>query len=112
MPELITFAGGASKSKLWAQILCDVLGIPVQIPVVKEATALGAAILAAKGEGTYSSLKDAAKAMVKIEKTYAPDKALHEKYMEMYAQWRKVYAAQLKLSDEKITRYMWSAPGL
>lgn len=111
-PEKITFAGGASKSALWSQILCDVIGMPVQIPVVKEATALGAAILSATADGTYKSLKDAAKNMVKIEKTYTPNMDNHKKYMEMYAQWRSIYKAQLELSDQKITRHMWSAPGL
>jgi len=42
MPAEVVFAGGASKGDIWCQILADVLGLPV----VKEATALGAAILA------------------------------------------------------------------
>lgn len=112
MPSYITFAGGASKSKLWSQILADVLGLPVRIPKVKEATALGAAMIAAKGVGLYKTLEEAAEKMVKIETTFEPDMELHKKYMEIFAQWEKVYAAQLKLSDEKITRYMWSAPGI
>ena len=44
-PSEVIFAGGAAKGKLWPQILSDVLGIPVKVPVVKEATALGTAIL-------------------------------------------------------------------
>ncbi|MCL2759866.1 MAG: autoinducer-2 kinase [Treponema sp.] len=65
-PDKIVFAGGAAKSKLWPQILADVLGIPVDVPVVKEATALGAAIMAGKGIGIYTSIKDAASNLVKI----------------------------------------------
>ena len=41
IPKEVVFASGASKSELWCQILCDVLGIPVNVPNVKEATALG-----------------------------------------------------------------------
>ena len=33
MPTEIIFAGGASKSPLWCQILSDVLGLPVKVPV-------------------------------------------------------------------------------
>ena len=44
-PSEVIFAGGAAKGKLWPQILSDVLGIPVKVPVVKEANALGTAIL-------------------------------------------------------------------
>ena len=44
-PDELIFAGGAAKSPLWSQIVADVTGKPVKVPVVKEATALGAAIL-------------------------------------------------------------------
>ena len=48
-PSEVIFAGGAAKGKLWPQILSDVLGIPVKVPVVKEAAALGTAIAAGVG---------------------------------------------------------------
>lgn len=51
IPKEVVFASGASKSELWCQILADVLGIPVNVPNVKEATALGAAIMAGHGRG-------------------------------------------------------------
>ena len=51
MPSEVIFASGASKSPLWSQILADVLGIPVKVPAVKEATALGAALIAGYGAG-------------------------------------------------------------
>lgn len=52
-PSEIVFAGGASKGDIWCQILADVLGLPVKVPVVKEATALGAAILAGYGVACF-----------------------------------------------------------
>jgi autoinducer 2 (AI-2) kinase len=112
LPQKIVFAGGAAKSALWPQILADVLGIPVDVPVVKEATALGAAIMAGKGIGLYASAKDAARSLVKIEKTFSPNEKNREVYDKAYNAWRAVYAPLLKLSDERVTRYMWSAPGL
>ncbi|SQC45007.1 Autoinducer 2 (AI-2) kinase LsrK [Klebsiella pneumoniae] len=42
--ESLVFAGGGSKGALWSQILSDVTGLPVRVPVVREATALGCAI--------------------------------------------------------------------
>lgn len=111
-PSVITFGGGAAKSRLWSQIVCDVLGLPIRIPVVKEATALGAAILAAAGIGMYHSIGEAAAAMVKIETTLQPDWENHKKYMEMYPTWRKIYDAQLNLSDSDVTNYLWAAPGV
>ncbi len=49
----IGFAGGAAKGSLWPRIVADVLGVSVRVPVVKEATALGAALFAGLGVGLY-----------------------------------------------------------
>jgi autoinducer 2 (AI-2) kinase len=111
-PQKIVFAGGAAKSALWPQILADVLGIPVDVPVVKEATALGAAIMAGKGIGLYAGVKEAARSLVKIEKKFSPNEKNREVYEKAYNAWRAAYAPLLKLSDERVTRYMWAAPGL
>lgn len=112
MPTEIIFAGGASKSPLWCQILSDVLGLPVKVPVVKEATALGAAVLAGVGVGIYSDAAEAAQKLVKWDREYQPNAETHALYLRMYESWRKVYAAQLELCREKLTKPMWSAPGV
>ena len=111
-PEEIVFAGGASKGDVWCQILADVTGLKVKVPVVREATALGAAILAGCGAGIYQDIPSACRRVVKWAKTFEPGPGNHKVYEEMYKTWRKVYAAQLALSDEGVTRYMWAAPGL
>lgn len=111
-PEKLIFAGGAAKSALWCQILADVTGKPVRVPVVKEATALGAAILAGYGVGLYPSIEEGARRTVRWDATYQPDAAAHRVYQDMYGPWRQVYAAQLELCDRKLTRNMWIAPGL
>lgn len=112
MPDEIIFAGGASRSSLWCQILSDVLGMPVKIPVVKEATALGAAILAGYGVGIYENISETAKSLVRWDKTYMPSLENHETYLKLYENWRRVYAAQLVLSSNGTTKPMWSAPGV
>jgi autoinducer 2 (AI-2) kinase len=111
-PGKVVFAGGAAKSALWPQILADVLGIPVEVPAVKEATALGAALLAGQGIGLYPDIKAAARSLVKIERQFTPQEAAGEVYRRAYEAWQAAYRPLLALSDEKITRYMWSAPGL
>ncbi len=112
MPAEIVFAGGAAKSSLWCQIVSDVLGLSIKIPVVKEATALGAAILAGYGVGIYTNISDTAKKLVKWDKTYYPNMENYKIYSELYAKWKEVYASQLELSDKGVTNYMWCAPGL
>ena len=112
MPDEVVFAGGASKSDLWCQILCDVLGKPVNVPVVKEATALGAAIMAGYGVGIYTDISETARKVVRFEKRYKPNMDNHKTYMEMYKVWREVYKRELAISDDRLTRYMWAAPGV
>lgn len=112
MPESIVFAGGASKSPLWCQILSDVLGLEVRVPVIKEATALGAAILAGLGIGIYPNIAKAANELVHIDKIYKPNAENHALYEKLYETWRKVYATQLELSNQKLTKNMWIAPGV
>ena len=111
-PKEIIFASGASKSPLWCQIVSDVLNIPVHVPQVKEATALGAAILAGKGVGIYTDIEETMKKVVKIEKTYYPNAENAKVYQDLYDKWRKVYAAQLTLANEGLTKNMWAAPGV
>lgn len=111
-PEEVIFAGGAAKSPLWCQILSDVLGIPVKVPVIKEATALGAAILAGYGVGIYPNIMETTKKLIKWDKTYEPNMNNHKIYCRIYENWRKVYSAQLTLSDQALTKNMWIAPGL
>ncbi len=111
-PDSLIFAGGASKSKLWAQILADVTGKKVKVPVIKEATALGAAILAGHGIGLYSSIEDGISKTVKWDTEFIPNQANKEIYEDLFQKWKKVYTAQLQLCDEKLTKNMWIAPGL
>lgn len=111
-PDSLTFAGGAAKSPLWAQILADVTNKKVRVPKVKEATALGAALLAGVGVGVYDSIEDAVKDTIQWETEYLPNPKNHEIYQEEYSKWREIYKHILELSDEGVTDYMWSAPGI
>lgn len=111
-PEEVIFAGGASKGRLWSQTLADVLGVPVKVPVIKEAAALGTALYAAIGAGIFSSIKDAVDQVVVWESTFQPRMANHQEYAKIYENWRRVYEAQLNLADRGLTTHMWKAPGL
>lgn len=111
-PESVVFAGGASKSELWCQILSDTLGIPVHVPTVKEATALGCSILAGYGVGLYPDISQTSKKLVKWDSVFHPNADNHKIYMKMYDKWVEVYKNQLELSNSGLTNHMWKAPGL
>lgn len=108
----IVFAGGASKGRLWPQILADVLQRPLAIPVVREATALGCAAAAAVGAGLFRDLAEAGKAFARFERTIEPEPARAAVYGELRRRWAEAYAAQKGLVDRGITTAMWCAPGL
>ena len=84
----------------------------MKVPKVKEATALGAAIMAGIGAGIYPNITEAAKALVKWDAEYVPNRENNTIYSEVYANWRKVYKECLELSDQNLTTPMWAAPGL
>ena len=63
--------GGASANDLLLQIQADILGRPVERPVVLETTALGAALLAGLSAGVYPTL-DAVPAATRVEKRFHP----------------------------------------
>lgn len=109
--DRVLFTGGAAKGGLWPRILADVLGVTVQIPVVKESTALGAALYAGLGVGLYADLDEAVRGSVKLERTLEPDAAVYEQYQSLFERWTRVYSRMLELSEDGLLRPLWRAAG-
>jgi autoinducer 2 (AI-2) kinase len=108
----IVFAGGASKGELWCQILADVTGCKVTVPMVKEATALGAAMAAGVGVGIYGSLVEASEKLVTWDREYSPIVLNNSEYNNVKQKWCDIYKEQLNLVDKGLTESLWKAPGL
>ena len=108
----IVFAGGASKGFLWGQILADVTGKLIKVPIVKEATSLGGAMVAGVGAKIYTSVKEISKEIVNWEKIYEPNMENYKKYSEIKIKWQEIYKKQLELVDMGLVESMWKAPGL
>jgi xylulokinase len=85
--------GGGAKSRLWNQIKADVTGLPVAVPKETETTALGAALLALIGIGTYASLQEACTHVVRIRERFEPRADAQTTYAELYQLYRQVYFA-------------------
>lgn len=105
------FAGGAASSRIWSQIVADVLDRPLRIPAVTEATAQGTAACAAAGLGEFTSPEEAARAWVRWDRQVEPDHARHEQYVPVRERWATAYAAQRDLMRAGVTTPMWHAPG-
>ncbi len=56
--EIMRVDGGMVANNFLMQFQADILGIPVDVPVITETTALGAAYLAAFGTGEFTSLDE------------------------------------------------------
>ena len=91
--------------------MADVFGLTVKVPVVKEATALGAAICAGVGAGLYPNIPDTAEKLVKWERTFEPNENNHATYRKTYQHWRKVYIRCLELVEDGLVQPMWRAAG-
>lgn len=84
----IRLLGGATRSELWNQMQADVYGCPVETIASQEASALGAAMIAACGAGLYPSLKDAVCGMTHIKHRYIPNPDNVVRYRESYEAWQ------------------------
>lgn len=69
--NLMRVDGGASVNDFLMQFQADILGIPVDVPVITETTALGAAYLAAYGIGDYENLDELSQQW-KLQLRYEP----------------------------------------
>ncbi len=85
--------GGGARSPLWLQLKADITGIPVAVPRVTEAAALGAALLAGAGAGVLPSAAAAADSCLRIAETRTPDPAMRRAYAERYPLYADLYAA-------------------
>jgi autoinducer-2 kinase len=111
-PKVITFAGGSSKGFLWPQIIADVLGVPVKIPKVKEATSLGSAICVLTALGETKDWPEAVERVVHWDRVVEPNNANHATYNDTYKRWFEVYQRMLPMADEGLLPSLWRAPGV
>ncbi len=111
-PEEIVFVGGASKGQLWPQIVADVTGCRLRVPVVKETTSLGGAIAAFIAVGEFRSWSEAVSAMVRTERCVEPQPAAVQAYERIIERWRKVNERLVGIADEGILPSLWRAPGV
>jgi xylulokinase len=88
--------GGTAHTELLNRIKADMLGVPVCVPQVIEASLLGAAMMAAVGVGAHRDYVTATQAMVHIARTIEPEAARHAKYDEMFARFLELTQMRLK----------------
>jgi len=85
--------GGAAANDVLLQYQADLLGIPVERPVMVETTALGSALLAGLGVGFWGSQSDLSGART-VDRVFTPER--DKRWREAEAErWKKAVAAVL-----------------
>lgn len=85
--------GGAVKNNFLMQFQSDMLGVPVERPVINETTALGAAYLAGLAVGYWKDRKEIA-SQWQLERQFEP-KMEKEKQEKLYNGWKKAVKAAM-----------------
>ena len=90
----VRVVGGGAASDAWMQIKADVTGRTVHRVLVKEATALGAALLAGVSAGTFQNLDDAVERSVTLaDEPFVPLPKNADVYDQAYTRYRALYDA-------------------
>jgi xylulokinase len=93
--------GGGARSRIWKQIEADITGRPVVTTTNEEAATLGAAILAGKAVGLYSSVEEAAEGMIQVKERFEPTFANLRIYDEAFGTYVKLYDALCPLFETR-----------
>lgn len=79
----------------------DIIDRPVLTTANEEAATLGAAILAGKAVGLYSSVEEAAGKMIQIKERFEPASANRAIYDETFGTYKKLYDALCPLFESR-----------
>ncbi len=91
--ESLILIGGGAKGKAWPQILADIWGKPLKLPIYsEEATSLGAAVCGGVGIGMYPDFR-AVKKLNPTGSVVRPDGARTEIYGRYYKIFDQAYEA-------------------
>ena len=94
--------GGGGSSPLWRSMLADLYNCPVKTLASKEGPALGVALLASVGAGIYSSVGEACKQVIEVNKIQEPNAQNVGEYEKYYQLYREIYPA-LKNSFSRLS---------
>ncbi|MDR1704108.1 MAG: xylulokinase [Clostridiales bacterium] len=89
----MTACGGGGGSPFWRKMLADVFGVAVNTVQSQEGPALGAAILAGVGAGTYPSVPEACDILIKSGNDIKPDLAATRAYAGYHRLYKELYGA-------------------
>jgi xylulokinase len=85
--------GGGARSRLWAQMRADIMGLPAHVPHRIDTSPVGAAMLAAVAAGLVEDLRSAAELVQGPVALLAPAPANRDAYEDAYARYRRLFGS-------------------
>ena len=96
-----TVCGGGAKSRLWLQMLANILNIELKLPATEQGPGYGGAMLAGVAAGAFEDVAQACEKIVAVRDTVQPDPGAVGAYDARYLPWHDLYPA-LKSSFAKM----------
>ena len=92
-------SGGGARSRLWLEIVASTLGLPLELTVVEEGSAYGAALLAGVADGVFANARDAVGACVRAGEMVEPNPEWASAYEAGYSRFRALHPALRGVED-------------
>lgn len=99
--ERLWMTGGAARSSLWPEIVADVTGLPLSLPLYGNWPAIGAAILAGVGIGAFDTHEAAQARFREKSRPIEPNGARKRNYDEQFASYRQLVARSLQGTEKR-----------
>ncbi|MEI6877333.1 MAG: FGGY-family carbohydrate kinase, partial [Spirochaetota bacterium] len=87
--RVLRMTGAAGINPFMSALKASILGLPVEIPEIRDSELVGDAAAAAVGLGDFPDLRSASKHMARIAERLEPDRALTSRYDEAYGLWKE-----------------------
>jgi xylulokinase len=87
----VLLLGGGARSRVWAQMRADIMGLPALVPGRVDTSPVGAAMLAAVAAGLVEDLRAAARLVQEPVVALAPAPANRDAYENAYGRYRRLF---------------------
>ena len=98
--ERVVASGGGARTEFWLRVKASAYGIPILVPRQTECGVIGCAAMAAAASGRYSSVQQAASALVAYEQEILPDPRWQDIYARTQPVFEKLYLHSQALYDD------------
>ncbi|NEU29540.1 gluconokinase [bacterium LRH843] len=102
-PKTLLASGGFSRSRLWLQILADIFGKEIHLPLSHQSSAWGAAWFALMAVGVEEKLEDI-KGSIPMKETIEPNEKAHKNYQTMFSIYEQA-SSQLRTTFGALSAY-------